>query len=95
MLDKEPGNNPDFVKGIKHLQRRDRILKVVQKDVGTLGNDQPVGPAYGAGWCEAANDPAAYPYDPDKAKHHLGKSGIFRRGNPRRRGIPGHDGTSA
>ena len=76
MLDKEPGNNPDFLKGIKHLQRRDRILKVIQKDVGTLGNDQPVGPAYGAGWCKEANDPATFGYDPDKAKFHLDKSGV-------------------
>ena len=76
MMDKEPGNNPDFRMGLKHLQRRDRVLKVVQKGVGTLGNDQPVGPAYGAGWCEAANDPNTYPYDLDKAKFHLNKSGV-------------------
>ncbi len=76
MMDKEPGNNADFRMGIKHLQRRDRVLKVVQKGVGTFGNDQPVGPAYGAGWCEAANDPNTYPYDLDKAKHHLAKSGL-------------------
>lgn len=76
MLDKEPGNNPDFVKGIKHLQRRDRILKVIQKNIGSIGNDQPVGPAYGADWCKAANDPVTHPYDPDKAKSHLQKSGI-------------------
>ena len=76
MLDKEPGNNPDFVKGMKHLQRRDRVLKVIQKGVGSLGNDQPVGPAYGAGWCSEANDPNTYAYDPDKAKFHLDKSGV-------------------
>lgn len=76
MLDKEPGNNLDFRIGLKHLQRRDRVLKVVQKGVGTLGNDQPVGPAYGAGWCKEANDPNTYPYDLDKAKFHLNKSGI-------------------
>ncbi|MEM6662511.1 MAG: ABC transporter substrate-binding protein [Pseudomonadota bacterium] len=76
MMDKEPGNNPDFRMAMKHLQRRDRILKVVQKGVGTLGNDQPVGPAYGAGWCEAANDPNTYQYDLDKAKFHFQKSGI-------------------
>ena len=29
MMDKEPGNNPDFRIGIKHLQRRDRVLKVI------------------------------------------------------------------
>ncbi|MEM9140428.1 MAG: ABC transporter substrate-binding protein, partial [Pseudomonadota bacterium] len=76
MMDKEPGNNADFRMGLKHLQRRDRILKVIQKDVGSLGNDQPVGPAYGAGWCKEANDPVTYGYDPDKAKFHLDKSGI-------------------
>ena len=76
MLDKEPGNNPDFVKGLKHLQRRDRILKVIHEDQGSLGNDQPVGPAYGADWCKAANDPASHPYDPEKAKFHLKKSGV-------------------
>lgn len=76
MLDKEPGNNPDFVTGLKHLQRRDRVLKVIQRGLGSVGNDQPVGPAYGADWCQAANDPVAHPYDPDKAKHHLKKSGV-------------------
>jgi len=76
MMDKEPGNNPDFRIGIKHLQRRDRVLKVIQKGVGSIGNDQPVGPAYGAGWCKEANDPNTYPYDPDKAKFHLDKSGV-------------------
>jgi peptide/nickel transport system substrate-binding protein len=75
MLDREPGNNPDFVKGLKMLQRRDRVLKVVQKGQGSLGNDQPVGPAYGAGWCQASNDPGT-PYDPDQAMFHLNKSGI-------------------
>jgi peptide/nickel transport system substrate-binding protein len=76
MMDRAPGNNPDFVKGLKYLQRRDRVLKVVQKGIGTVGNDQPVGPAYGAGWCKEANDPPVYDYDPDKGKFHLDKSGI-------------------
>ena len=71
--DTEPGNNPDFVQGLKYLQRRDRVLKVIQKGQGTIGNDQPIGPAYGADWC-AENPIGAY--DPDKAKFHLDKSGI-------------------
>ena len=71
--DTAPGNNPDFVKGLKLLQRRDRVLQVVQKGQGSIGNDQPIGPAYGADWCEAL---AIGPYDPDQAKHHLQKSGI-------------------
>ena len=72
-LDKAPGNNPDFVEGLKYLQRRDRVLKVVQKGLGSVGNDQPIGPAYGADWCK---EQVIRPYDPDKAKHHLKKSGL-------------------
>ena len=72
-LDKEPGNNPDFVMALKHLQRRDRVLNVIQKGYGDLGNDQPVGPAYGIDWCK---DQGVRPYDPDKAKFLLNKSGV-------------------
>lgn len=71
--DTAPGNNPDFIRGMKLLQRRDRILKVVQKGQGSIGNDQPVGPAYGADWCK---EQAIGAYDPDQAKHFLGKSGV-------------------
>lgn len=69
-------NHLDFVTGLKHLQRRERILKVVQKGIGDVGNDQPVGPAYGADWCKEANDPPMHAYDRDKAKFHLKKAGI-------------------
>ena len=73
MVDRDPGNNADFVLGLKHLQRRDRILKVIQKGQGDIANDQPIGPAYGAGYCK---EQTIRPYDPDKAKFHLNKSGI-------------------
>ncbi len=72
-LDTDPGNNPDFVMGLKYLQRRDRVLKVIQKGVGDIGNDHPVGPAYGAAYCK---EQEIRGYDPDKAKFHLKKSGI-------------------
>ncbi len=68
-------NHYHFDSALKYLQRRDRILKVVQKGIGAIGNDQPVGEAYGAAWCKEANDPAR-PYDPDKAKFHFKKCGI-------------------
>ena len=73
MVDRDPGANRDFVLGLKHLQRRDRVLKVIQKGKGTIANDQPIGPAYGAGYCKEQTIRA---YDPDKAKFHLGKSGV-------------------
>ncbi len=73
LVDRDPGNNADFVLGLKHLQRRERILKVVQKGQGAIANDQPIGPAYGAGYCK---EQTIRPYDPDKAKSLLKKSGV-------------------
>lgn len=72
-LDVAPGNSPEFVQAMKLLQRRDRVLKVVQKGLGSVGNDQPVGPAYGADWCK---EQEIGPYDPDQAKFLLNKSGV-------------------
>jgi peptide/nickel transport system substrate-binding protein len=76
LLNKDPGNKPGFATGLKYLQRSDRILKVIHKDLGSIGNDQPVGPAYGADWCKEINDPPIHSYDPDKAKFHINKSGV-------------------
>ncbi len=73
MLDKSPGNNPDFVKGMKFLQRRDKIVKSVLKGQGTVGNDHPINSAYGVDFCKEL---PIRPYDPDQAKFHLKKSGI-------------------
>lgn len=72
-LDVAPGNSPEFVQAMKLLQRRDRVLKVVQKGLGSVGNDQPIGPAYGADWCKEQEIGA---YDPDQAKFLLNKSGV-------------------
>lgn len=73
MLDKSPGNNPEFVKGMKFLHRREKIVKSVLKGQGTVGNDQPINSAYGKDFC--AELPIR-PYDPDQAKFHLAKSGV-------------------
>lgn len=72
MLDQAPGNNPDFVKGLKLLQRRDQIVSRVLKGQGTIANDQPIGPSY-ADHCAKL---AQTSYDLDKAKFHLRKSGV-------------------
>ncbi len=73
MLDKSPGNNPDFVKGMKLLQRREKIVKSILKGKGTVGNDHPINSAYGIDFCKEL---PIRPFDPDQAKFHLKKSGI-------------------
>ncbi len=73
MTDKAPGNNPDFREAIKYLMRRDRFVKTILGGHGTAGNDQPVNAAYGIDHCASLPQ---RPYDPDKAKFHLKKSGV-------------------
>jgi len=72
--DTVPGNDPDFVNAMKYIQRRDRIVKSVLKGQGVIGNDQPINAAY-PDYCA---DVAQRPYDLDKAKFHLKKSGVTR-----------------
>ena len=72
-LDREPGNNPDFVWALKYLVNRERVVKSIMKGQGLLGNDHPIGPPYGADHCAALPQRE---FDPDKAKFHLEKSGI-------------------
>lgn len=73
MMDKEPGNNADFRRGMQLLARRDRILQVVQKGQGALGNDHPIGPPYGASHC---SDLEQREFDPEQAKFYLDRSGL-------------------
>ena len=73
MTNTSPGNNHDFVLALKYIQRREKIVKSILKGQGTIGNDHPINVAYGADHC--AELPMRE-YDPDKAKFHLGKSGI-------------------
>ena len=75
MLDREPGNNPDFVTGLKYLQNRTRMVRSIIKGQGGPGNDHPIGPAYGKDHCESI---ALREFDPDKAKFHINKSGISK-----------------
>jgi len=70
--DTSPGSSPDFVLALKYLQDRERIVKSILKGQGTIGNDQPINIAYPEHCAELAQRP----YDPDKAKHHLQKSGV-------------------
>jgi peptide/nickel transport system substrate-binding protein len=70
--DTSPGSSRDFVLALKYLQQRERIVKSILKGQGTIGNDQPINSAYPEHCAELAQRP----YDPDKAKHHLQKSGV-------------------
>ena len=72
-LSKHPGNNPDFVLAMKYLMPRERLVRKLLAGDGILGNDHPVAPTY-AMHCESVPQ---RPYDLDKAKFHLQKSGIM------------------
>jgi len=74
MTNVAPGNNRDFVTAMKYIQRRARIVKSILKGQGVIGNDQPISPAYPDHCAELAQRP----YDLDKAKFHLKKSGVTR-----------------
>jgi peptide/nickel transport system substrate-binding protein len=67
-----PGQSDDFVKGMQYIQDRERIVRSILKGHGTVGNDHPISPAYGKDHCSTLPQ---RPYDPDKAKWHLKKSG--------------------
>ncbi len=67
-----PGQDDNFVKGLQYIQDRERIVRSILKGHGSVGNDQPISPAYGKDHC--AKIPQRQ-YDPDKAKWHFKKSG--------------------
>ncbi|HUG23647.1 ABC transporter substrate-binding protein [Piscinibacter sp.] len=70
--DTGPGANPDFVLAMKHLFDREQMKKTIALDQAVVGNDQPVDPTnrfHFAGLPQR-------PFDPEKAKFHLKKSGI-------------------
>ncbi len=71
--DGKPGTNPDFVKAMKLLMRRERLVKTVLKGHGTVGNDHPVNSAYGIDFCKEL---PIREFDPEQAKALLKKSGM-------------------
>ena len=44
-LDQAPGNNPDFVLGMKHLFDREQMKKSVFRGFAEMANDQPIAPS--------------------------------------------------
>lgn len=72
-VDGAPGNNPDFVVGMKHLLNRELIKRNVFQGYAEIANDQPVPPL---NRFYAADIPQRK-FDPDKAKFHLNKAGVL------------------
>ncbi len=67
-----PGMNPDFVLAMKHLMHRDQMRRIIALDHAVVANDQPIAPSnrfYFPGLPQR-------PFDLDKARFHLQKSGI-------------------
>ena len=70
--DMGPGQNEDFILAMKYLFDRQQLKKTVALDHAVLANDQPIDPTnrfFFAGLPQR-------PFDLDKAKFHLQKSGV-------------------
>jgi len=70
--DMDLSGNHDLIMAMKHLMDRQRLVKGVFKGQASLGNDQPIGPAY----FDHSPDIPQRMMDPDKAKYHFDKSGV-------------------
>lgn len=77
-LDMNPGDNKDFVMGMKHLINRDVIQNSVLRGLSEPGNDQPIPPRdpYRNAELEAKT------FDPEKAKFHFEKAGMLGQSIP-------------
>ncbi len=71
--DSSPGNNADFVLGMKHLMNRDLIKRNVFQGYAEVANDQPVPPLNRY----FAADLAQRKFDPEMAKSLLTKAGAL------------------
>ncbi len=70
--DTGPGTNPDFVLAMKYLFDREQMKKAIALDQAVLANDQPID---STNRFHFAGLPQR-PFDPEKAKFHLKKSGV-------------------
>jgi peptide/nickel transport system substrate-binding protein len=70
--DGDPSRNPDLVLALKHLLDREQMKSAVFQGYAVVANDQPIDPTnrfYYAGLKQR-------PFDPEKAKFHLQRSGL-------------------
>ncbi len=72
MCDRPPFDNPDVRLALKYAIDREELLQKLLNGHGYLGNDHPIGRSNRY----FAEDLPQRPYDPDKAKFHLGKAGL-------------------
>ena len=70
--DSAPGNNADFVQGMKHLFNREQMIKSIVLGHGVLANDHPVHPSMRFHF----NGLKQRPYDPEKAKWHFQRANV-------------------
>ena len=70
--DMGPGANPDFVLAMKYLFDREQMKKTIALDHAVIGNDQPIDPTNRFYF----KDLPQRPFDIEKAKFHLQKSGV-------------------
>lgn len=72
-VDQAPGDNPDFVLGMKYLLDRETMSDAVLRGHGVVGNDNPVPPSHRF----YNHDIPQRPYDPDQARFHLERAGLL------------------
>ncbi|MDE2197752.1 MAG: ABC transporter substrate-binding protein [Rhodospirillales bacterium] len=71
-LDVAQTGNADFVMALKYLMDREQMKRAIFQNYAVVGNDQPIDPT------NRFYNPhlAQRPFDPERAKFHLKKSGI-------------------
>ena len=67
-----PTRNPDFVLAMKYLLDREQMRRAIFRGFAVMANDQPIAPNHRFYFADLPQRP----YDPDKAKFHLKKSGL-------------------
>lgn len=72
MTGRAPFDNLDLRKALKYAIDRQEIVDKILFGHGVIGNDHPIGPSYRY---HAADIPQTM-YDPDRARHHMKKSGL-------------------
>ncbi|WP_041249251.1 ABC transporter substrate-binding protein [Gluconacetobacter diazotrophicus] len=71
-LDQAPGNNPDFVRGMKYLFNREQMKSAIFRGYAQVGNDQPIAPGFP--YFDASLPQTVQ--DLDRARYHFRRSGL-------------------